>query len=215
MAESNTRWQEAQKHEKQYWGTCQGMTAWGEFCKGEMYGREMRLFEDYGTLNGELYMPGKTVLDVGGGPISMTLRCIGAKRLVVADPCEWPPSVHRRYANYKIEFIQAPGEALGSQHLGNALFDEVWLYNVLQHVQDPAKVVANAVACVSPHGVLRIFEWLYIPADDCHPHVLTPEGLLNWLRGCCILKVGLPHLKEFWSDATAFTGIFSPPGMPT
>ena len=86
---------------------------------------------------------------------------------------------------------------------------------MLQHVQDPAQVVANAITRVAPHGVLRIFEWLHIPADDCHPHVLTPEGLLNWLRGCCILKVGLPHLKEFWSDATAFTGIFSPPGMPT
>lgn len=190
------------------------MTAFGEFCKGEMYLREMGLFADYGTADGELAVPGKTILDVGGGPVSATLRCVGAERLVVVDPCQWPPSVGRRYANYEIEFVRATGENL-DKALDAYRFDEVWVYNVLQHVQDPAQVVANAITRVAPGGVLRIFEWLHIPADDCHPHVLTPEGLLNWLRGCCILKVGLPHLKEFWSDATAFTGIFSPPGMPT
>ena len=87
-------------------------------------------------------------------------------------------------------------------------YDEVWLYNVLQHVGDPAKVVANAVGRLAQGGCLRLFEWINIPADDCHPHVLTPDGILNWLCGCRIEKVGLPHLKEFWSDATAFTGIF-------
>ena len=55
------------------------------------------------------------------------------------------------------------------------------------------------------------FEWPNIPADACHPHILTPEGLLNWLHGCQIVKVGLPHLKEYWSDSVAFTGIFSRP----
>ncbi len=202
-------WNETQKHEADYWGNCLGMTAWGEFCKQEMYGREMGLFSDYGTPDGELDLQGKDVLDVGGGPVSMTLRCINAERLTVVDPCEWPESVHRRYRNYDINFLRAAGEDLDKCHLRQ--FDEVWIYNVLQHVQDPEKVIANALARIAPGGVLRMFEWLYIPADDCHPHVLTPELLLNALQGCCIVKVGLPRLKEFWSDATAFTGVFSKP----
>ena len=129
--------------------------------------------------------------------------------LTVVDPCQWPASVHRRYRNYDINFLRAAGEDLDKCHLRQ--FDEVWIYNVLQHVQDPEKVIANALARIAPGGVLRMFEWLYIPADNCHPHVLTPELLLNALQGCCIVKVGLPHLKEFWSDATAFTGVFSKP----
>ena len=62
-------WNETQKHEADYWGNCLGMTAWGEFCKQEMYGREMGVFSNYGMPDGELNMAGKSVLDVGGGPV--------------------------------------------------------------------------------------------------------------------------------------------------
>jgi len=205
-------WNETQKHEADYWGNCLGMTAWGEFCKQEMYGREMGLFSDYGTPDGELDLQGKDVLDVGGGPVSMTLRCIYAGQRIVADPCQWPASVLRRYDYYGIQFLRTAGEDLDQRFLDSRTsFDEVWIYNVLQHVQDPEKVIDNAVARIAPGGVLRMFEWCYIPADKCHPHVLTPELLLNALQGCRIVKVGLPRLKEFWSDATAFTGVFSKP----
>ena len=199
-------WNETQKHEAAYWGNCLGMTAWGEFTKQEMYAREMGLFEDFGNGQGDLDMHGATVLDVGGGPVSMTLRCINSPSLTVVDPCEWPASVHRRYRNYNIEFIRRPGEELDQLGFTDSSFrDEVWVYNVLQHTQDPAKVLKNAAALGK---VLRIFEWCYIPADACHPHVLRPEDILNWLSGYRVIKVGMPHLKEYWSDATAFTGIF-------
>jgi 2-polyprenyl-3-methyl-5-hydroxy-6-metoxy-1,4-benzoquinol methylase len=207
-------WEEAQKHEANYWQNCLGMTAWGEFCKQEMYFRCMELFADYGfnpqvggfDLQGELSLGNRSVLDVGGGPVSGLLRVIGTGRLVVVDPCEWPASVHRRYRNYGIEFIRAPGEELNQ--VVSDTFDEVWIYNVLQHVQDPALIVKNALSRVAPDGKLRMFEWINIPADACHPHVLTPVGLLNWLRGARIVSMGIPHLKEFWSNADAFVGVF-------
>jgi hypothetical protein len=205
-----TDWNEAQKQEADYWGNCLGMTAWGEFCKQEMYAREMGLWDAYGRGTGELHMGQRSVLDVGGGPVSMTLRCVNVRYPTVVDPCPWPASVAHRYVNYGVHFVRAVGEELDKQELALTYYDEVWLYNVLQHVQDPAKVVANAVARVAEgHGVLRIFEWVHIPTDACHPHVLTPEGILNWLKGCRIEKVGIPRLQEFWSDATAFTGVFS------
>ena len=202
-------WNETQKHEAEYWGNCLGMRAWGEFCKQEMYGREMGLFKDYGTPGGELNMQGKSVLDVGGGPVSMTLRCLNVRYPTVVDPCQWPASVERRYRNYGIHFVRTPGEELDKQELALTHYDEVWVYNVLQHVQDPEKVLRNALLRVVPvSGVIRIFEWMWIPADKCHPHVLSPEGVLNWLHGSRVVKLGLPRLKEYWSDATAFVGIF-------
>ena len=197
-------WNEVQKHEADYWGDCLGMRAWGEFVKQEMYAREMGLRKEYGTSVGELDMQGKSVLDIGGGPMSMTLRCINAGKLTVVDPCGWPASVHRRYRNYGIEFIRAAGEDLPVLDLHG--YDEVWLYNVLQHVQDPAKVLATIV---NLGRVLRIFEWLWIPADECHPHVLTPDMILNGLNGCRIVTVTMPHLKEYWSNATALAGVFT------
>lgn len=213
MKIDSTAWAEVQHHEADYWGNCLGMRAWGEFVKQEMYGREMGLFDAYGK-DGELVMGGRSVLDVGGGPVSMTLRCWDSPNLIVVDPCQWPASVERRYRNYGIKFICAAGEdldriALPVSMLNSGRFDEVWCYNVLQHVQDPAKVVKNAFARVAPGGVFRIFEWLNIPADECHPHVLTAEWLLNTLTRCKVERIRIRRLKEYWSDADALAGVFS------
>lgn len=203
-----TTWAEVQYHEADYWGNCLGMRAWGEFTKQEMYGREMGVFDDYGDGHGELNMRGKSIMDVGGGPVSMTLRCYNAGRLIVVDPCEWPASVLRRYKAYGIKFIQEAGERLNAQPALDK-HDEVWVYNVLQHTQDPRAVMYNAMDRVKPGGVLRIFEWLNIPADKCHPHVLTAEWLLNTLAGCRVERIRIRRLKEYWSDADALAGVFS------
>lgn len=201
-------WTKVQAHEAEYWGNCLNMRAWGEFTKQEMYGREMGVFDAYGDNAGELDMQGKSVMDVGGGPVSMTLRCYNAGRLIVVDPCDWPASVLRRYKAYGIEFIQEAGERLHCQPaLGQ--HDEVWVYNVLQHTQDPKTVLENALARVKRGGVLRLFEWLNIPADKCHPHVLTAEWLLNALAGCRVERIRIRRLKEYWSDADALAGVFS------
>lgn len=216
---TDPRWAEAQKHEAEYWGNCLGMRAWGEFTKQEMYGREMGLFDDYGKdevgndMQGELDLRGRHVLDIGGGPVSMTLRCVNAGRLFVADPLSWPASALRRYENYGITFLQVPAEELPAPEnddSGRGLFDEVWMYNVLQHVDDPQKVLKNAISHIAPGGKFRIFEWIHIPADKCHPHVLTPAMLLNGLTGLRVDRIRIPRLKEFWSDANAFVGVFSP-----
>lgn len=207
---NNSAWQNAQKHEQDYWGNCLGMRAWGEFCKQEMYGREMGLFAEYGDDAGELNMRHRSVLDLGGGPVSMLLRSYNVDQPTIVDPCNWPESVHRRYANYKIHFVNKLVEDLTRDDIYYTHWNEVWIYNVLQHVKNPDQVLKKAIERLEPNfSKLRIFEWVHIDADDCHPHVLTPEGILNWLKGCKIEKIGLPRLKEFWSDATAFTGVFS------
>jgi 2-polyprenyl-3-methyl-5-hydroxy-6-metoxy-1,4-benzoquinol methylase len=138
----------------------------------------------------------------------MTLRCLNAGKLVVADPLEWPPSVLRRYQNYGIKFVRIAGEDLSD----SGVFDEVWIYNVLQHVDDPAKVLANAVKHIATDGgVFRIFEWINIPADTCHPNVLTPEMILNGLAGMKVVRVRIPKLTDYWSNgASAFVGVFAP-----
>lgn len=195
-----TRWENAQKHESNYWQNCYQMAAFGEVYKQELYAREMQIPLD---ATGEIDLAGKSILDLGCGPWSMMLRCINGGRLVGVDPLDWPNSVRRRYKNYGIEFIQTPAEEL----LVGGQFDEVWIYNVLQHVQDPAKIVEIAKRSAP---ITRIFEWVHIPADECHPHVLTPEGLMNWFAGCRVDYIGLPQVTgEFWSNATAFAGVFS------
>lgn len=189
--------------ESRYWRNCLDAVAFGEFQKQEMYGREMGLWADYGDEWGDLDLQGKSVVDMGGGPWSMLLRCYDAGRMVVIDPIQWPPSVQRRYENYGIEFIRAGGED-GEYHGKKA--DEVWMYNVLQHVTDPAKVLHNAMTFGKK---VRIFDWLYIPADVCHPHVLTPDLILNGMHGAKIERVNVKRMTEHLCNADAFIGVFT------
>lgn len=119
-------------------------------------------------------LKGKSVLDIGGGPVSLLLKCVNGGRRVVVDPCEWPAWVLARYQAAGIEFVQAKGEGLD---LG-CVFDEVWLYNVLQHVQDPMQVIR----VTQRHGrVIRLFEWLDGEVNETHPHILTQAKLDGWL----------------------------------
>jgi hypothetical protein len=57
-------------------------------------------------------------------------------------------------------------------------FDEVWIYNVLQHTEDPAKIIANAKR-LAPS--LRMFEWIDLPAYPGHPQALTQAKLEDWI----------------------------------
>ena len=61
-------------------------------------------------------------------------------------------------------------------------YDEVWLYNVLQHTQDPEKIIRNAQRA---GRIIRIFEWIEtrISINEGHPHSFTEQQLNEWLGG--------------------------------
>lgn len=161
--------------ETSFWGDC--CNTYEEETKHFVYAKLMGLvwggqgqqLGNYGWNAG-----GKRVLDIGGGPTSMLLRCTGLKEeSCVIDPIKFPAWVSARYAQRRIEYAVGPGEKIDTSG-----FDECWIYNVLQHTVDPEKVIANARKAAP---VLRIFEWIDIPAYEGHPHMLTAEKLDAWV----------------------------------
>jgi hypothetical protein len=58
--------------------------------------------------------------------------------------------------------------------------EEVWLLNVLQHVQDPGKIVENAKKA----KVVRFFEPINYGTDVCHLHNLTLDMFKEWFGDC-------------------------------
>ena len=54
--------------------------------------------------------------------------------------------------------------------------DEVWLFNVLQHVEDPDKIVENAKMAKK----VIFFEPINYGVDTCHLHNLTMEMFKDW-----------------------------------
>ena len=81
--------------------------------------------------------------------------------------------------------------------------NEAWIYNVLQHTEDPAIVCAKAREW---GRIVRVFEWLNVPACDGHLHVLSRQGMDDWLGGCGATEE--IHDKARNLHGTAYYGIF-------
>ena len=96
--------------------------------------------------------------------------------MVVVDPCKYPDWVGQRYATAGIKYHQKNGEDV---NVTMGVFDEVWIYNVLQHTMEPDKIIRNARA-VAP--ILRIFEVIDIPPCPGHPHELKAHKLTEWIN---------------------------------
>ena len=167
--------QSHQDFEAGWWGSC--ANTYGEESKQITYARYMGL----NPLNLDGHWPvydlgNKSVLDIGGGPSSMLLKTINAGHLAVVDPCPYPDWVALRYKTAGIDCIRSTGESFVSPWE----FDECWIYNVLQHVEDPAEVIAVA----KKHAqTIRVFDWIDIAPHPGHPHELTQAMLDDLLGG--------------------------------
>lgn len=176
---------EPQDFEREWWGDC--ANTYGEETKQLFYARQMGLVMSHDNVHSPFGFDvrGKKILDIGGGPVSLLLKCRNlAKGSKVVDPCEYPYWVKLRYASAGIDYQRMPAEKINEEG-----YDEVWIYNVLQHVEDPELIIKNALKAGK---VLRIFEWVDIPPHEGHPHMLTEEKLNEWIgkAGACRLSTG-------------------------
>ena len=171
-----SNWNDAQEWERQWWGSCQN--TYGEEEKQLLYANRMGLRPHHdGRSPYNFDLNGRSVLDIGGGPVSLLLKCTNYAEAFVADPCEYPEWVDMRYKAAGIEYGRIPGESIRVTG-----YDEVWLYNVLQHTQDPEKIIRNAQRA---GRIIRNFEWIEtrISINEGHPHSFTEAQFNDWLGG--------------------------------
>lgn len=190
---------EHQEYEKDWWGPC--VNTFSEEAKQISYAHRMRLVNEPDLYTGrwpQYDMRGKSVLDIGGGPVSILLKCVNLGKALVVDPCPYPAWVRDRYTLHNVEVVQGPGETFTTDET----FDEVWIYNVLQHVEDPEAIIKTAKA----HGkVLRIFEWIDTDPTLGHPHKLR-DGILNSWIG---FKGTTEQMNENTAYGHAYYGAFT------
>jgi hypothetical protein len=205
-------WEEDQVEELGGWG--HGETE-GEEMKQLVYAKRMGLFSfaewdadkaDYKPTwgskkgvfkNGTPYpifnLGGRSVLDIGGGGTSLLLKCRNV-RGTLADPLPFPDWIVERYAIAGIEYRRLKGEDVSGFDV-----DEVWVYNVLEHTENPEKIVANAL---ESGKLVRFFDWIDTEISPGHSHIQT-EALLNkWLGG--VGKV--EEIKEFYGGVRCVEG---------
>jgi hypothetical protein len=177
--------------EKDYWGSC--VNTFEEDHKHYVYARFMEIPCNRFSFDAG----GKRILDIGGGPSSMLLKCTNLKSGKVIDPIAYPEWTKTRYASHAIEVAVEDGE--DAFETG---WDEVWIYNCLQHAHSVEKIIENAKRAAP---VLRIFEWIDIPPHDGHPIELTKK-LLDDIIG--LPGSGTAYLSESGCFGVAYYGVF-------
>ena len=193
-------WQEAVEWERSWHGGC--FNTLGEELKQIAYVRRMGL-KPFAIGQSPLAfdIEGRNVIDVGGGPVSLLLKAINrGSYCAVADPCKYPEWVYARYRAAGIYPVQQKGEDLANAELVLP-FDEAWVYNCLQHTEDPVRVI-NAVQSIAK--IIRLFEWIDVPISDGHLHTLREEELNIWLNGIGKTE----NIKENGAVGRCYYGIF-------
>ena len=168
-----TNWKQAQKWEGSWWDTCQN--TYNEEQKQLIYAEKMGLVRVPDKKTPYRFdLKGISVLDIGGGPVSLLLKCVNVRGKVV-DSLEYPDWVAERYKTAGIEYERIKGEDLNETG-----FDEIWIYNVLEHTENPEKIIQNAKKAGK---LIRIFEWVDTNLTDGHIHTFNKQQLDEWLGG--------------------------------
>jgi glycosyltransferase involved in cell wall biosynthesis len=153
-------WESAQEWESNWWGNEENGRWEGERVKQTTYARLMGIPEDFD-------MGTASIVDIGAGPMSMLLRVKTSGYKTAVDPLKVPIWVEARYIKNSIVFKNAPAETWR----GSLKHDEAWLYNVLQHVEDPIKVLETAKESAD---TIRLFEWR-VGLSEGHLHMITEQ----------------------------------------
>jgi len=180
----NDSWKNANIGESEYW---QIFTAEAETLKQqEQYMEALYIKHDYyHAPDTSLNMSNLKALDVGGGPVSILLRTnklrgnqhSGIDVGVVIDPLIITEHQKLRYKYYGLNFIQDQAENINKYFLEKGYFDECFIYNCLQHVENPLKIL-DRISFVSKK--IRIAEPLYIPKDKLHIHTFDENYFNNY-----------------------------------
>lgn len=185
-------------YEMGFWGDC-ASTYWEEG-KQLVAAQRMGLRADWDCGRPpEFDVQERSIIDIGGGPVSLLLKCRNRSRAVVVDPGDFPLWVGDRYRYCGIDFWHGIAEDIDDDLLR---FDEAWIYNTLQHVIDPERVIAVAR---KQADIIRIFEWIDVPAYDGHPHSLSQDILDKWLGGAGFVA----ELNQSGAVGRAYYGVFA------
>jgi len=154
-----TPWEKAQQFEKDWWH--------GDQKKWPEEQRKQDIYAWHMGLPANKDLGERKILDLGCGPLPMLLRFRHGPSVGV-DPLPMPEGTEERFKAADIRLVNQKAE----DYVPDMEFDEVWVYNVLMHVDSPVQVLRTAAKGAK---TVRLFEWVGEGGDVGHPHVLRPE----------------------------------------
>ena len=195
-----SKWKQAQAYELD-WHRKQQFNTYNEQTKQYIYASKMGLDKYKTDYFGQIgwNFGDKTIIDIGGGEQSILLKS-KAKRRTVIDPLHYADWIKMRYIKAGINFAQCKAEELDDLP-EYVEYDIALIYNVLQHTEDPAKIIKN-VRKISKE--IHIFEWIEKKLSPGHIQYLTENKLNNWLKG----EGKVEFINQYPCVGQAYMGIF-------
>lgn len=160
---NTNRWAEAQKEEKLHHtheSIEEAFIKWGGIY--DFYFR---------YLNIDLNLKNKTILEIGPARIAALLYCNNYESAFIVEPTEYEDAI-QLYSDKPITFIRETYEDCESPKV-----DEIWLFNVLQHIIDPDAFVEK---CKKNCKVIKFFEPINTPIEIHHPHSFTFDDYIEY-----------------------------------
>jgi len=160
------RWHIAQQEErKHHSGTItEGLTAYKE-----------SYTQYFAHLQADFNQQGKSIIEIGCADIPALIFCNDYVKGHIIEPLP-SPILKKVTEGLPIEIIPHPAEDIEMPNV-----DEVWLFNVLQHVIDPDKIINKAKQAAK---VIRFFEPINDGVDLCHLHSFSLDYFKGHFGGC-------------------------------
>jgi len=126
----------------------------------------------FAYLGMDVNQKGKSIAEVGCGPYPSVLYC-SYSLAVLYEPLGYDAlRVAAVDKEGVVWFQQAFEDVIRPPHT-----DELWLFNCLQHVRDPEKVVEKAK---ETSRVIRFFEPIDFGTSEPHPHTFSIDDFTRW-----------------------------------
>jgi len=207
---STTRWQMAQGYEKGFWENHTDIDL--EYF--EVFASELQDdIASYLKLNNT-----SSILEVGSGALGLVSHLKGSTRVAI-DPLD---EYYRTIPAFKeardtgVEYRTQKGEDIDDP---DDTFDLVIMDNVLDHCEDPWKVLLQVQRVLKPGGVLYFRQNTFtrwgkfvrsvlelFKVDKGHPYTFTKDQIANWLQELSFTTRSYTdngYLRAWGSDLTS------------
>ena len=129
----------------------------------------------------------KSIAEIGCARISALFFCNNYSKSYVIEPTYYPEA-DKYYDGKDIVKIHERAEQCNFPKV-----DEVWMLNLLQHVQSPDLIIEKAK---QNSKIIRFFEPIDYPTNDQHPFSFSLDDYKKYFGDCVKLYVGRPGFHQ-------------------
>lgn len=190
---TNTRWHEAQKAERYCHDRL--ITKLGEQATHNHYEKTYRYY--FGYLGIKTNQQGKTIVEIGCADYPALEWCKNMNGILI-EPLPSDRLNQFVASRDDITLIKSKVEDMELPEC-----DEVWLMNVMQHVQDPDTFIQKCKKA----KVIRFFEPIDCPIETHHPHTFDESWYRNHF-GDCVMNYN-PSKNTKFHGANCVYGVWT------